>query len=97
VFGSDLTFSFTLESRGDEPQNLVIDYVVHFKKANGSLAPKVFKLAKRTLNPGESVVFRRKHAFKPISTRQYYAGEHAIELKINGQLFERRVFELVMS
>lgn len=96
MFGSDLTFSFTLESLGDEPQNLVIDYVVYFKKANGSLTPKVFKLAKRTLNPGESVSFRRKHALRPITTRQYYAGEHAIELKINGQLFERRLFELVI-
>lgn len=96
VFGGDLTFSFTIEALGSEPQNLVIDYVVHFKKANGSLAPKVFKLAKRTLTPGETVTLTRKHAFRPITTRQYYAGGHAIELKINGQLFERRKFELII-
>ena len=33
-----------------------------------------------TLASGERVTFARRHSFKPITTRVYYPGEHAIEL-----------------
>lgn len=89
-----LEFAFTIESLTDVPQNLVIDYVIHFKKANGGLAPKVFKLTKKSLGAGEKLHISKKHPIKPITTRVYYAGEQAVELKINGCLYERRVFVL---
>lgn len=96
-FGDSLAFSFEVDSLADRPQNLVVDYVVHFQKANGTLAPKVFKLAQRSIQPGETLRFQRRISFKPITTRVYYPGEHALSLKINGQTFEDKRFTLVMD
>ncbi|WP_395173377.1 hypothetical protein [Roseibium alexandrii] len=42
-FGSSLSFSVALKSTATRSQDLIIDYVLHFRKANGKLAPKVFK------------------------------------------------------
>ncbi|GAA0924797.1 DNA alkylation repair protein [Kribbella koreensis] len=92
--GESLAFEFSAHNRGDGELRLAIDYVVHHVKANGTLAPKVFKLTTRTLAPGESATIARQHSFKPISTRRYYAGEHALELQINGRTFGRSSFTL---
>lgn len=90
----ELRFEATLHNSGVEAVTLVIDYVIHHRKANGSLAPKVFKLATRTLAPGASATVSRTHSFRPISTRRYYPGEHAVELQVNGTRTARRTFEL---
>ena len=90
--GGNLTFSFTVESLGETPQSLMIDYIVHLQRANGQLTPKVFKLAKKVLAPGQSLTITRRHSFKPVTTRKYYPGDHAIEIQINGVLSERFAF-----
>ena len=92
--GDEITLSFDIESLADDPLNLMIDYVVYHMRANGTLSPKVFKLTKRTIQPGEVLHIERKHSFAPVTTRRYYPGEHAIEPKINGQLFGRAGFVL---
>jgi 3-methyladenine DNA glycosylase AlkC len=93
-FGGGVTFSFDIESTGQEPQDLMIDYVVYLMRANGKQTPKVFKLSKRTIQPGEVIHLERKISFKPVTTRKYYPGEHAVEPKINGQGFGRVEFEV---
>jgi 3-methyladenine DNA glycosylase AlkC len=95
--GESLSFAFEIASAADAAQDLMIDYIVYFVKANGKRAPKVFKLAQRKINPGESLRIEKKHSFKPITTRVYYPGEHALALKINGQEFEGGVFILSQS
>jgi hypothetical protein len=90
----DLNFSFEIRSKSKEAQNLVIDYVIHHVKANGALTPKVFKLAKKQLNAGETVRISKKHSFRPISTRKYYSGKHALEIQINGVKYGNAEFEL---
>ena len=92
--GGDLSFAFDVVSEGQEPQELMIDYILHLKRANGQQTPKVFKLATRTLLPGESASYTRKFSFRPISTRRYYPGEHAIEIQINGALHGRVDFRV---
>jgi hypothetical protein len=92
--GESLEFTFDARNEGPDEVRLAIDYVVHHVKANGTLTPKVFKLTTRTLAPGESISLAKRHSFKPISTRRYYAGEHALELQINGHPFGRATFTL---
>jgi hypothetical protein len=46
--GEKLEFSFTLQSTASRVQDLIVDYAVHFVKANGSARPKVFKLKRAT-------------------------------------------------
>jgi 3-methyladenine DNA glycosylase AlkC len=92
-----ITFSFAVESLAEEPQELMIDYVVHFARLNGKRTPKVFKLARRTIQPGEMVRIVKKQSFRPITTRRYYAGEHGIQVQINGKLFPLVSFTLEQS
>ena len=86
--------SFDIESLADKSLNLMIDYVVHHLRANGSLSPKVFKLSKTSIQPGEVLRIEKKHSFAPVTTRRYYPGAQAIEPKINGQSFGRVRFVL---
>ncbi|MEO0606235.1 MAG: DNA alkylation repair protein, partial [Myxococcota bacterium] len=54
----------------------------------------VFKLATVTLQPGERRPFERRQHLRPISTRRYYAGEHAIDVQVNGVASAPVPFEL---
>ncbi|MBI1880628.1 MAG: DNA alkylation repair protein [Chloroflexi bacterium] len=92
--GEDLTFSFEIHSKADQPQNLMIDYVVYHMKANGKLAPKVVKLTQKKLKAGEALRLSKKHSFKLINTRVYYPGKHRVGVQINGQIWAEAEFEL---
>lgn len=83
--GGYLEFSFDVVSTGKSTQNLVIDYVIYFKKADASLAPKVFKMTTRQLAPGERIALQKRHSFRKITTRVYYPGEHAVAVQVNGK------------
>ena len=93
----ELTLEFEVTNVGAEAVRLAVDYVVFYVKANGMLAPKVFKLATPTVAPGERVVLSKRHAFRPMTTRVHYAGTHAVELQINGQRYDRVGFELALG
>jgi hypothetical protein len=75
----------------------MIDYALHLVRARGKQSAKVFKLSKQTLKPGETLQIRKQHSFKPITTRRYYPGTHAIEIQINGLLCGKQEFELIDS
>lgn len=92
--GDELPFEFTLTNEGNAAVRLAVDYVVHHRKANGTLTPKVFKLTTRTLAASESVTINRRHSFRLITTRVYHPGEHAVELQVNGRTFGRTSFIL---
>ncbi|MCU1528193.1 MAG: alkylation repair protein [Frondihabitans sp.] len=94
AIGETVTFSAAVTNTGDEPARLSIDYAVHHRKANGESTGKTFKLAVRTLSPGEKLTLVKQHSFRVITTRRYHPGTHAIELLINGVSFGRREFEL---
>jgi len=89
-----LEFAFEVTNDGAEPAQLAIDYVVHYLKANGTRAPKVFKLATPTVAPGATVSVRKRHTFKQMTTRVHYSGTHTIEVQVNGERFGEVEFEL---
>jgi 3-methyladenine DNA glycosylase AlkC len=92
--GADITFSFEVTSKSAETQSLMIDYVVYFARANGKASAKVFKLRKLELAPEQSLAIAKKHSFRPITTRRYYAGQHAIAIQVNGTILARQEFML---
>jgi 3-methyladenine DNA glycosylase AlkC len=96
AMGDALTFSFTLESTASKVQDVMLDYVVYYVKANGKATPKVFKLSVFQLGAGESRPFQRRLSFRPISTRVYYPGTHRIALQINGVEQEGVPFEVTV-
>ncbi len=94
--GAALEFAFEIVSTSESSQTLMVDYIIHYKKANGWLAPKVFKLKKVMLAAGDHMTLRARRSFKPINTRKFYPGEHRLELQINGKRFELLEFTLDM-
>ena len=83
-FGERIVFQFNLLSKSNIGQKLVIDYAIHFVKANGKQQAKVFKLKNINLKKEEQITLTKQFSFKPISTRKYYKGEHKIEILVNG-------------
>lgn len=91
--GEYVVFELTLQG-GSCNNHVVVDYAIHFVKANGKTTKKVFKLKNCQLASNEKVTIRKKHSFKVISTRAYYEGKHAIVVHINGMPVAKQVFEL---
>jgi 3-methyladenine DNA glycosylase AlkC len=92
--GDTGTTSFNVTANSDE--NLMIDYVIDFVKANGKTAPKVFKLKKLALKKGQTVAVQKAHRFlKGSTTFTHYTGAHRITLQINGQNFGDTDFALI--
>jgi 3-methyladenine DNA glycosylase AlkC len=83
--GEAMELRMRLRSTAAEAQQLTVDYVLHLRKANGRLAPKVFKGTLLNLAPGQEQEFRRSHRFREVTTRRHYMGEQAVSLRINGQ------------
>ncbi len=92
--GENLEFSFVLRSTAKKPQRLVVDYVLHFRRAKGSLGKKVFKLKTLELAAGETLEIRKSHSLKPITTMRYYPGEQRVSLQINGKSGRAKIFKL---
>ncbi len=93
--GGSIDVAFRLESTARAAQDLVIDYAVHHRKANGGTTPKVFKLKTLRLDAGEAITLNKRHSFRKITTRQYYPGTHEVEVTVNGTSVGRAAFELI--
>jgi len=92
--GAELRFSFRLQSSAPREQNLTVDYVVHFVKADGKTRPKVFKLRRLALAARQSAEFAARLSLAPMTTRRHYAGTHRIEVVVNGVTFGLGTFEV---
>ncbi|AOT02450.1 DNA alkylation repair protein [Arthrobacter sp. U41] len=80
----ELAFDFEVSNIGPAEARLAVDYVVHYAKANGTLAEKVFKIGTSVLGPGEARTFSKRHAFRQMTTRRHHPGAHVLELQVNG-------------
>jgi 3-methyladenine DNA glycosylase AlkC len=92
--GESVTIHLTVQSETAAPQSLLIDYAIHFVKANGSTSPKVFKWTQRELDGRQTLTLSKNHTIKPITTRRYYGGEHEVAVQINGRVLARASFQL---
>jgi len=92
--GEPLEFSARLTSQAKTIQPLIIDYVLHHRKANGQTSPKVFKWKVAEIKPGQTLNLSKKHPIKPITTRVYYEGAQGVEVQVNGQSYGKAEFDL---
>lgn len=92
--GEAITLSVAIESHSTMPQALMLDYVIHFVRANDKRNEKVFKLKSVTLEPGNTLRIEKVHTIKPVTVRRYYAGKHEVELQINGERVAASMFVL---
>ena len=82
-----------LQSVTDTP--LIIDYVIDFVKANGSRAPKVFKMKVLDAKAGQAITLSKRHLFKKgATTFTHYPGSHRVHLQVNGRKVDFADFTL---
>lgn len=86
TYGESLKFMTVFTSSDKNPNaDVIVDYAIHFKKANGSNSAKVFKWKVGKLNKQGGFNAKKSHAIKPITTRKYYNGDHQLEVFVNGK------------
>jgi 3-methyladenine DNA glycosylase AlkC len=90
-----LTLTATVSNSGSAPVEAVVDYCIHFVRANGSTGGKVFKWTPLTLAAGETRTLVKRHPLRPVTTRTLYRGLHRVELQINGTRLAEAAFELM--
>lgn len=94
AIGETVTAKLKLASSDRHPQNLLIDWVMHYARASGRASSKVFKGKEVVLPAGEIFEWEKSFAMKPRSIRTLHAGSHRLEVQINGKVVAEATFEL---
>lgn len=93
--GEEFEFRLSFENASRVVQNLVLDYRVDYRKKDGSLSGKVFKLTTTALAPGAGMDLKKRHSFVERSTRKHYPGAHRLEILANGVPIVVESFQLL--
>lgn len=94
TLGAVLTLDMRVVSTARTPQRLVVDYAIHYIKANGGSFPKVFKWSELNLAPGEAVHLTKRQVIRDFTTRTHYEGRHVVAVQINGKKLAEGIFHL---
>ena len=97
VIGGSARLTFTITSTLSEIQPVMVDYAVHYVKADGSTSPKVFRLGSLEMQPGVPVTYSRMLSFRQMTTRVHRPGAHRIEVLANGATAGSMEFELILA
>jgi len=81
----------------EAPQRVLVDFCVHYVKANGQTRAKVFKLRTLELASGQTVVLSKKISLAQMTTRRHYPGIHKIDVILNGHAQPLGEFELTQG
>ena len=92
--GGRIEMEAELASRSDGEQRLIVDFVIHHVRADGTTSPKVFKWTTCDLAPRSTVTLRKRRRIQTASTRRYRAGTHRIDLQVAGRAVASTAFEL---
>ena len=92
IEGESFELSLDLEKKTTKESNILVEYIIHYPKKNGSYSPKVFRLKDTKI--GKSLSLVKKIHFKKVTTRTHYPGIHFLEIQINGRQYQRLSFEL---
>lgn len=94
VLGGRITLKASIASTAEAPQQLVVDYAVHYVKKSGGSSKKVFKLKEINLPAGGQKELSISQAVRDFTTRKHYPGHHRMELIVNGETVAEGGFEL---
>lgn len=93
--GESVMVALELFNPHQEEHSALVDFVVHYIKANGSSSAKVFKLKELKLQPGERRQLQKKVSLAAMTTRKHYPGVHRVDVQINGICQVLGSFELI--
>jgi 3-methyladenine DNA glycosylase AlkC len=92
--GERIMVTFEIVNESPDAQRVLVDFRIHYVKANGKTAPKVFKLKALELAPQEAVEVRKTVSLAEMTTRKHYAGRHEVDALLNGQIVPLGAFDL---
>ncbi len=95
VIGGTLAVAFEVTNKSDQPQRVLVDFAVHFVKANGHSRAKVFKLKTLDLAANETRRVGKQISLAEMTTRKHYPGLHRVEAILNGRAQPLGSFELL--
>ncbi len=93
--GERVAMRFTIRSTSPKPQDLLVDVAVHFVKARGVTAAKVFKVTRLVLAPRARVNLRASFSLAVHTTRVPRPGKHAVDVVVNGQAMRAGWFVVI--
>jgi 3-methyladenine DNA glycosylase AlkC len=93
--GERVVVSALLTATGKRPQDLRVDLVVHYAKANGGTGAKTFIVDRVQLKPGAALVIEHPLKLADLTTRVHHPGEHRVELLVNGERLPLGAFTLM--
>ena len=93
--GERIAITAEIASDSRENQPLVVDYRIHYARAGGKSAPKVFKWKRLDLAGRDTAALRISQTIRDFSTRRHHPGRHEIELIVNGQTMATAGFNLL--
>lgn len=85
TIGACVVLAFEIINTSERRHSLLVDFCVHYVKANGQTRPKVFKLKQLELAPSSRIYLQKKISFAQLTTRQHYPGNHRIDILVNGR------------
>lgn len=94
--GEAIAIRAELVSTAKQIQRLVVDYRLHYARATGKTAVKVFKWKTFDLEPGETAHLGIRQTIKDFSTRRHHSGTHLVELLVNGRTEAAAEFALAV-
>ncbi len=83
--GDKVRIEVELHNPTPQSQRVLADLKVHYVKAHGGAAPKVFKLQTLNIPPGATVAVGKTLSLQQMTTRTHYPGAHQVELVLNGR------------
>ncbi|OGA62540.1 MAG: DNA alkylation repair protein [Burkholderiales bacterium RIFCSPHIGHO2_01_FULL_64_960] len=83
--GDKVRIEAELHNPTPQSQRVLADLKVHYVKAHGGAAPKVFKLQTLDIAPGATVAVGKTLSLQQMTTRTHYPGAHQVELVLNGR------------
>ena len=92
--GEKMRIEVELENPSDEEAGALVDFRVHFVKANGSTRPKVFKGPELAVKAHGVALVRKSVSLAQHSTRKHYPGSHRVEVMLNGTAHPGDDFEV---
>lgn len=92
--GESVRITTTLSNQKSTAKALMVDFAVHYIKANGKPRSKVFKWAQMHLGASEKKTLSKKLNLANLSTRTHFSGTHRVDIIINGQWFYLGDFQL---
>ena len=95
--GGRVAMTFGLKSASRRQQLLLVDVAVHFVKARGAGAPKVFKMGCIALAPRERIDLKTTFSLAVHTTRTPRPGRHVVDVIANGRAIRAGSFNVSAS